>query len=189
MAGKTDYYALDYDALFARLKTDEREFCAFVEAGQSHTQAAVNAFGINNKNVAAVKAHRLLNSDKIRAYTRARAKFLRECYPDEADDIINTLRAVTRQCMEGTPHLSWDAEEHAYMPDGTFTFDSLGATKALELRGKAIGLYVDKTDAVVRGGNVEDYLSKLDEDGHSGGFGDAVDESGGDQDGGGIGHD
>ena len=47
--------------------------------------------------------------------------------------------------------MEWDYEEKKLVKTGEFSFDSKGATKALELLGKHLGMYTDKMEVSTAG--------------------------------------
>lgn len=101
---------------------------------------------------AAVAAGRkLLRQKNIADYRYAR---MRELYFDlniSRESIALRLNDVYIHCMEGIPHVVWNSETQQYQPDGTYSFDSRGATKALELLGKSVGMF---TENISMTGNV-----------------------------------
>jgi Phage terminase, small subunit len=101
----------------------------YLRNGGNGTEAAIAA-GYSPKS-AAVQASRMLNDDKVLAYKRAQARQIYYNLGLTDEQIALDLREIYNRCMTATPHLSWDSDQHAYLPDGTWQFDSRGAIKAL----------------------------------------------------------
>lgn len=75
-----------------------------------------------------------------------------------ADSVVLRLLEVYERCMQAKPVMAWDKEEKEYVATGEFVFDSKGALGALDLLGKHLAMFTNKT--VVSG--VESEQSKLD---------------------------
>ena len=65
--------------------------------------------------------------------------------------VINQLRAVFDRCMEGEPVVDKTGRQiYDFADDGElrplYKFNAAGANKALELIGKALGMFVDKVE-------------------------------------------
>lgn len=103
----------------------------YLRNGGNGTEAAISA-GYSERS-AAVQASRMLNDDKILAYKRAQARQIYYNLGLTDEQIALDLREIYNRCMTATPHLSWDSEAHAWVPDGTYRFDARGAVKALEM--------------------------------------------------------
>lgn len=65
------------------------------------------------------------------------------------DWVVQQLVDVVKKSKEPEPVMEWDYEEKALVKTGEYTFDSKGATKALELLGKHLGMYVEKVEEKV----------------------------------------
>jgi len=63
--------------------------------------------------------------------------------------VVQQLVDVVKKSKEPEPVMEWDYEEKALIKTGEYTFDSKGATKALELLGKHLGMYVEKVEEKV----------------------------------------
>ena len=73
----------------------------------------------------------MLNDDKVLAYKRAQARQIYYNLGLTDEQIALDLREIYNRCMAAVPHMSWDSAAHEYVEDGTYTFDSRGAIKAL----------------------------------------------------------
>ena len=137
------------EELEALVSPKQRRFVAEYEIDGNATEAAIRAKycvdkeGKPNKKAATATASRLLRNVKIAAYRRARARELYKNLNISAETLALKLNDVFEQSMEGYPHLVWNTVTHQYEPDGTYNFDSRGATKALELMGKSIGMFTE----------------------------------------------
>lgn len=151
------------EELSALLTPKQRRFAMEYLVDWNGTQAAVRAGvkpGKNNAS-AAVAASRMLKNDNVAAYIRARQRETFDALGLSPEAITLRLVDVLNQCMEGTERLTWDSETHSYIPDGTWNFDSKGATKALQLLGDSIGMFEHKVK--VSGGiSLEEYLKQQD---------------------------
>ena len=70
-------------------------------------------------------------------------------YEQASDWVVQQLVDVVKKSKEPEPVMEWDYDEKALVKTGEYTFDSKGATKALELLGKHLGMYVEKVEEKV----------------------------------------
>ena len=138
----------------------QRFVLEYLKNGGNGTEAAISA-GYSRRSAAA-QASRMLNDDKILAYKRAQARQVYNAIGITPAQIGLEAWGVYKKCMEAEPHLSWDSDEHAWVPDGTWQFDSRGALKALELIGRMEGMFTDKMEF---SGSVEEFLRSQTEKG------------------------
>ena len=66
--------------------------------------------------------------------------------PDSAEYVISSLKEVAERCMTAVPVEAWDSDAKCMMPTGEWKFEHSGANKSLELLGKHLGLFTDKTE-------------------------------------------
>jgi phage terminase small subunit len=59
----------------------------------------------------------------------------------DADFVLRGLRTVAERCLQAEP-----VKDHSGNPTGEWRFDSTGANRALELLGKHLRLFADKTE-------------------------------------------
>ncbi|MBO7668329.1 MAG: terminase small subunit [Firmicutes bacterium] len=122
----------------------ERFVLEYLRNGGNGTEAA-NAAGYSAKS-AAVQASRLLTDAKVLAYKRAQAREVYKSLGITPEQIGLELWSTYKRCAAAVEHLSWDSEQHAWVPDGTYVFDSRGATRALELLGKMQGAFRERVE-------------------------------------------
>ena len=116
----------------------------YLKNGGNGTEAAIAA-GYSPRS-AAVQASRLLNDDKVLAYKRVCARQVFNALGITPAQIGLELWGVYRKCLEAEPHMRWDTDAHAWVPDGTWMFDARGATRALELLGKMEGAFRERVE-------------------------------------------
>lgn len=66
----------------------------------------------------------------------------RKPQPADADWIVANLVETVHRCMEHEQVY----DSHGHKIDGLFRFDAAGATRAMELLGKRLGMFVDKQE-------------------------------------------
>ena len=111
------------------------------------TQAAIRA-GYSKK-TAHVQASELLKNPKVLARIRELQKEQTERLAITSDWVVQQLVDVVKKSKEPEPVMEWDYVEKALIKTGEYTFDSKGATKALELLGKHLGMYIEKVEEKV----------------------------------------
>ena len=137
-----EYDEMPIEELEKLLNERQRRFVAELETDGIAYKAAERA-GYSAK-TAASQASELLKNPKVAAYRRARARVLFEALGYDKPQLAMKLCEILDRCMAGKPHLSWDSASHAWVEDGTWTFDARGAVKAVEAIAKLQGLYRDE---------------------------------------------
>lgn len=113
------------------------------------TQAAIRSG--YSENSAKEQASRLLTNANIRAYIEQKQSERSERTNITADFVLQGLREVALRCMQRNLKMDWDYESKSMQPvvdeDGNqvYEFDSTGANRSLELLGKHLALFTDKT--------------------------------------------
>lgn len=163
---------LGLEELERLLTKQQRTFVEEYEKDGNGTQAALRAgygrgkdSGTANAAAAAVAASRLLRSDKVAAYRRARASELCKQLGVSRETVSLQLMEVYRRCMGAVPVMVWDSAAHAWVESGQWRFDSKGAIKALELLGDSLGMFLQKVQQTNVEMSVEQYLAALEEKG------------------------
>jgi len=130
----------DADGLTPRQARFVQEYLADKELNASRAYVAAG-FKAKNDTVASVCASTLLATSKIsRVVARAMAERAVRVGITQ-DWIVTNLRAVAERCMQAEPVTNMRGEAL----EGQFRFDSHGANRALELLGKHLGMFVDRT--------------------------------------------
>lgn len=124
-------------------------FCREYIVDYNGTQAAIRA-GYSKK-TAHVQASTLLKNPKVLTRVRELQKEQTERLVISQDWVIQQLVDVVEKCLKPVEVMEWDYEAKEMRGTGTFTFDSKGATKALELLGKHLGMYTDKMEVSTAG--------------------------------------
>ena len=125
---------------------------------------------------AEVEASRLLRNPKVSAYIEERQKKLQEKTQVTQEYVIGGLKEVAERCLKHKPVMVfnpiskemeqktetlYDADGNVAGEAGVYTFDSIGANKALELLGKTLGLYTDKKE--ITGGCIVELVDDVHE--------------------------
>jgi len=124
-------------------------FCREYVVDYNGTQAAIRA-GYSKK-TAHVQASALLRNPKVLTRVRELQKEQTERLAISQDWVIHQLVDVVEKCLTPVEVMEWDYEAKEMRGTGTFNFDSKGATKALELIGKHLGMYTDKMEVSTAG--------------------------------------
>ena len=119
--------------------TKEERFCLEYICDYNQTKAAIRA-GYAEKS-AAKTGCRLMKDPRIQAYIRQLQKEQKERLMLTSDHVLLELWDVYQKCMQAVPVETWNYSEHRMEPTGEYQFDSKGATKALEMIGKHLGMF------------------------------------------------
>lgn len=124
-------------------------FCREYVVDYNGTQAAIRA-GYSKK-TAHVQASALLRNPKVLTRVRELQKEQTERLAISQDWVVLQLVDVVQKSKDPIPVMEWDYEEKKLVKTGEYSFDSKGATKALELLGKHLGMYTDKMEVSTAG--------------------------------------
>lgn len=139
--------------------TDKKErFCREYVIDYNQTKAAIRA-GYAEKS-AAKKGCSLMKEPEVVAYIRQLQKEQAERLMLTSDRVLIELMDVYQKCMQAVPVEEWDYDLHTMRETGEYQFDSKGATKALEMIGKHLGMFDRKEQAPTEG---PVYLTGMDE--------------------------
>lgn len=147
-----EYSKLSLEELEALLNDRQKKFVIEMEHDGVAYKAAERAG--YSKRTAASQASDLLRNPKVAAYRRARARLLFNALGYDREGLGVKLVEILDRCMDAKPHLSWDSEQKAWTPDGTWVFDSRGAVKAVETMARLQGMYTDKLQLSAQTGGV-----------------------------------
>lgn len=136
------------ESFMAALKNPRHEqFAQLVASGKSATESYVCA-GFS-KQGAAASATRLHKTAKVSAriaelqLTVANAACIRASV--DRQYVLNGLKTVVERCLQNEQVL-----DNRGKPTGQYTFQAAGANRGLELLGKELGMFVDRSDATHR---------------------------------------
>ena len=141
------------------LSYKEERFCLEYSCDYNQTQAAIRA-GYAEKS-AAKQGCLLMKKPAVVARIRQLQKEQAERLMITSDRIMLELMDVYQKCMQAVPVEEWNYSEHRMEPTGEYQFDSKGATKALELLGRHLGMFDKRADDGGEGGPV--YITGEDE--------------------------
>lgn len=127
------------EARIMALTAKQKMFVANYIVDLNATQAAVKSgYSVKTANE---QASRLLANVNIQQAVQEQMKAREQRTLVTADYVINNLKTVAERCMQGEPVVDREGE-----PIGEWKFDSSGANKSLELLGKHLKLFTDKTE-------------------------------------------
>lgn len=82
-----------------------------------------------------------------------------------AEYVLGSLKQIADRCMQAEEVMKYDSEVKDYVSVGEYKFDPSGANKSLELIGKYLKMWTDKTETENKNTNVnmtlEEYLTKV----------------------------
>lgn len=145
------------------LTDNQQKFADYYLAnGCNAKQAYIDVYGGENEKSAESNSSRMIRNDKVRAYIEKRQKELEEKTKVTQEYVITNLKEMVERCMKHKPVMVFNPIEKAYEQRteelfdaegnpageaGVYTFDSIGANKALELLGKSLGMFKDKVES------------------------------------------
>lgn len=134
---------MEQDNIENNLSDKQIAFCEHYITCFNATESAKRAG--YSEDTAKEQGCRLLTNVHIRAYIQEKRKRLLEENKASVEYVINSLMEVADRCMQKQEVMEWDYGEKRLKPTGEYRFDSIGANKALELLGKTLGMYYDKS--------------------------------------------
>jgi phage terminase small subunit len=148
----------------AKLTAKQRLFVSEYLVSLNATQAAIKA-GYSQRTAYSIGDENLKKPEVIKALQKALAD--REKRTEiTADYVLKSLKEVAERCMQKVPVMYYDKEnkcmeqetalvthpDGSVKEEGVWEFDSSGANKSLELLGKHLKLFTDKTEHSGPGG-------------------------------------
>ena len=122
----------------------KERFCLEYVCDYNQTQAAIRAGYAES--TAAKRGCELMKEPEVVAYIRQLQKEQAERLMLTSDRVLIELMDVYQKCMQAVPVETWNYSEHRMEPTGEYQFDSKGATKALEMIGKHLGMFEKRED-------------------------------------------
>jgi phage terminase small subunit len=98
------------------------------------------------ESTAKVNAYRLLDNASISAYVKEKQDEVSEKLNLTHEWVLEKLKTCVDKSMQEVEVEKWDYEEKQMVGTGEYIYDSKGATKALELIGKHLGMFKDKLE-------------------------------------------
>jgi phage terminase small subunit len=127
------------------LEPREEQYCQEYLLDLNQTQAAIRA-GYSETSARSI-ASRLMTKDNILARITTLKAARAEKLQVDSTFVLKRLLDISARCMEAKPAMEFDPVEKCMVQKQTaegellFEFNSLGATKAIELVGKHIGFF------------------------------------------------
>ena len=131
------------------LKPKEERFCLEYIVDYNQTQAAIRA-GYAEKSAAKIGC-KLMKDPRILARVKELQKEQADRLCLSSDLVVIKLLELVDICMAAKPVMEWDYSNHEMSPTGEYQIDSKGATKALELLGRHLGMFDRKEQATDEG--------------------------------------
>jgi phage terminase small subunit len=130
---------VDKSQLTAKQRRFVQEFCVDLNAHQ----AAVRA-GYSKKTARQIGSENLSKPDILKAI-KAEMRMTEESIGITKESVIKSLIDIRDRCMQSVPILDTSGK-----PTGEYRFNATGATRAVELLGKSIGLFNQKFSVDVK---------------------------------------
>lgn len=105
------------------------------------TEAYKKVYKVKDDNTAAVNGSKLLRNTKVSAYVKDRQAELSEKTGLTHQWVLEKLEECVHKSMQEEEVMQWDYSNKEMRGTGEFVYDSKGATKALELIGKHLGMF------------------------------------------------
>lgn len=129
------------------LTDNQQKFADYYLAnGCNATQAYLSTYPKASDDTARVNSCRLMKNRYVHDYIEKRQLELQEKTHVTQEYCIMNLKEVVERSLQHKPVLEFNKLTGQFEETGEFQFDSTGANKALELLGKTLGIYIDKTD-------------------------------------------
>lgn len=113
------------------------------------TQAYLRAGYKVKEEVARANASRLLTNANVSAYIKERQEELSKKTELTQEWVLEHLKTCVSKSMQEEEVMKFDYQLKELVGTGEYIYDSKGATKALELIGKHLGMFKDNKDVNV----------------------------------------
>jgi phage terminase small subunit len=146
------------------LTINQQKFADYYLAnGCNATKAYMDTYVKAGEDTAKVNGCRMLKNTYVHEYILKRQAEIQEKTQVTQEYCVMNLKEVVERCLQHKAVMEYNKTSGKYEPTGEFTFDSIGANKALELLGKTLGIYIDKTDNTLNAdtGLLSSILSQL----------------------------
>lgn len=110
------------------------------------TKAYMRAYEVQNEESARRLGSKLLTNVDISMRIEERRKELSKKTQLTQEWVLQKLEECVKKSMQEEEIQKWDYENKCMTGTGEYIYDSKGATKALELIGKHLGMYKDKLE-------------------------------------------
>lgn len=116
--------------------------------GMTQRQAYKDAYDCKRQSDKSVdeEACKLLSNPKVAQRLKELQEEVKNRNVLTVEWVLNNLKEIAERCMQTVPVLDKDGE-----PTGEYKFEHTGANKSLELIGRSLSMFTDKTDTTVKG--------------------------------------
>lgn len=129
------------------LTINQQKFADYYLAnGCNATQAYADIYPRASIATAQQNGCKLLKQQYVHDYITKRQLELQEKTHVTQEYCIMNLKEVVERSLQHKPVMEFNRTTGQLEETGEYQFDSIGANKALELLGKTLGIYIDKTD-------------------------------------------
>ncbi len=133
-----------------RLTDKQEKFCLEYAIDLNASQAAIRA-GYSKKTAGQIGCENL-KKPEILARVREIQENVAESLGITAAGVLKDLCQVKTRAMQAEPILKYNSNTKEMEETGEYKFDGYTATKSLELIGKHLGMFLDKTEITGGGG-------------------------------------
>lgn len=146
------------------LSDNQQTFADYYLAnGCNATKAYMDVYPKASTSTAQVNACKMLKRKNVHDYIVKRQHELQEKTQVTQEYCIMNLKEVVERSLQHKPVMEFNRESGKLEPTGEYQYDSYGVNKALELLGKTLGIYIDKTDTTLNANTnmLNDILKQL----------------------------
>lgn len=128
----------------AKLTAKQERFIDEYLIDLNATAAAIRA-GYSEKTARVIAAENLTKPNILARITERKAELHKKAELSQ-EWVLEKLKECVSKSMQEQEVEKWDYEEKSMVGTGEYVYDSKGATKALELLGKHLGMFKDKIE-------------------------------------------